>query len=148
MIKGIDMNYSQVESPRWANAEQTEIFVLVNWEPVGYQDWARLIPTDPTENINKLLKEVLNGDHGPIGEYVPPTDAEIAEKLAMDASSIRGIRDYILTQEVDPIVSNPLRWADMTTSEQNAWSQYRTDLLNITDQSGFPHNVTWPTKPE
>jgi hypothetical protein len=41
-----------------------------------------------------------------------------------------------------------LRWADMTTEQQNAWSQYRTDLLNITEQEGFPHNVVWPSRPE
>lgn len=64
------------------------------------------------------------------------------------AESIRAKRNSLLVSYVDPIVSNSLRWADMTISEQNAWSQYRTDLLNITDQSGFPTNVTWPTKPQ
>jgi len=63
------------------------------------------------------------------------------------SEEVRSNRDMKLATEVDPIVSNPLRWADMTTEQQNAWSQYRTDLLNITDQEGFPHNVTWPTKP-
>ena len=61
---------------------------------------------------------------------------------------VRQIRDDILLSEVDPIVSNPLRWADMTIAEQNAWAQYRTDLLNVPQQSGFPHDITWPTKPE
>lgn len=61
---------------------------------------------------------------------------------------VRALRDKKLKREVDPIVSNPLRWADMTTEQQNAWAQYRTALLNITDQAGFPHNVTWPEKPE
>ena len=60
---------------------------------------------------------------------------------------VRLQRDMLLSSEVDPIVCNPLRWADLTTAQQNAWTQYRTDLLNITDQSGFPDNVTWPTKP-
>ena len=64
------------------------------------------------------------------------------------AANVRMERDMVLASEVDPIVTNPLRWADMTTTEQNAWSQYRTDLLNITDQAGFPNDVTWPTKPE
>lgn len=63
------------------------------------------------------------------------------------AANMRSERDALLRSEVDPIVTNPLRWADMTTEQQNALSQYRTDLLNITDQAGFPHNVTWPTKP-
>lgn len=49
--------------------------------------------------------------------------------------------------EVDQMAGNALRWASLTTEQQNAWAQYRTDLLDITDQDGFPHNVTWPTKP-
>ena len=83
----------------------------------------------------------------------PMTDAELAQdfsdadRLEITKDAVRYLRDQKLKSEVDPIVSNPLRWADMTTAEQNAWSQYRTDLLNITDQAGFPHNVTWPTKP-
>ena len=31
------------------------------------------------------------------------------------------------------------------TAEQ---TQYRQDLRDITDQSGFPTDITWPTKPE
>jgi hypothetical protein len=53
-----------------------------------------------------------------------------------------------LLVEVDAMVSNPLRWADMTTEQQSLWTQYRTDLLNVPQQFGFPHGVTWPTKPE
>lgn len=60
---------------------------------------------------------------------------------------LRAIRDRLLLEEVDPIVSNPLRWADLTTEQQNAWAAYRRALLDITDQAGFPHSVTWPTKP-
>jgi len=60
---------------------------------------------------------------------------------------VRAERDDILTNRVDPLVSNPLRWASMTTEQQNAWSQYRTDLLNVPQQSGFPSSVTWPTQP-
>lgn len=76
------------------------------------------------------------------------TDEEIAECQAEWPKAIREERDYKLQTEVDPIVSNSLRWADMTTEQQNAWAQYRTDLLNITEQEGFPENVTWPVKPE
>ena len=64
------------------------------------------------------------------------------ECTAVTGDVVRMKRDERLRQEVDPIVSNPLRWADITTAEQNAWSQYRTDLLNITDQASFPHYVT------
>lgn len=75
------------------------------------------------------------------------TDEEIAKCQAEWPKAIREERDMKLETEVDPIVSNPLRWSSMTTEQQNAWSQYRTDLLNITEQEGFPETVTWPTKP-
>jgi len=96
--------------------------------------------TDTTVD-NEAIKAML-GSH--ISAYVPPTQEELDAEAGL---KVRSRRDMHLTTEVDPIVSNPLRWADLTTAEQNAWSQYRTDLLNITDQEGFPHNVTWPTKP-
>lgn len=75
------------------------------------------------------------------------TAEEIAAGQAEWPKAIREERDYKLRTEVDPIVSNPLRWADMTAEQQAAWAAYRTALLDITDQAGFPHNVTWPTKP-
>lgn len=71
------------------------------------------------------------------------------EELDEENSGIqRGYRDMLLATEVDPIVSNALRWAELTTEQQNAWTQYRTDLLNVPQQSGFPNTITWPTKPE
>lgn len=96
--------------------------------------------TDTTVD-NAAVKAILGSN---IAAYVPPTQEELD---AQASAAVRAQRDSILANEVDPIVSNPLRWADMTTEEQNAWSQYRTDLLNVPQQAGFPHNVTWPTKP-
>jgi hypothetical protein len=63
-------------------------------------------------------------------------------------TEVREIRDLLLVDNVDPKVANHLRWADMSSSQQNVWSQYRTDLLNVPQQAGFPANVTWPTPPE
>lgn len=60
---------------------------------------------------------------------------------------IREQRNEKLLQEVDPLVTNPLRWAELTEEKQAEWTQYRTDLLNIPEQSGFPNTITWPTKP-
>ena len=61
---------------------------------------------------------------------------------------VREKRDLLLSGVVDPIVTNPLRWDALTDAKQAEWTQYRTDLLNLPDQSGFPNTVTWPTKPE
>jgi hypothetical protein len=77
--------------------------------------------------------------------YVPPTQEELD---AAAAAIVREERDRRLTSDVDPIVSNPLRWADLTAEKQAEWAAYRRALLDITAQSGFPHSVVWPIKPE
>ena len=63
------------------------------------------------------------------------------------AMVVRATRDTLLANVVDPIVSNPLRWADMTAEKQAAWAAYRRALLDISQQSGFPHDVVWPVAP-
>lgn len=67
---------------------------------------------------------------------------------AAQAVVIRSTRDSILANTVDPLVSNPLRWGGMTAEQQAAWAAYRQALLDIPQQSGFPHNVIWPNKAE
>lgn len=77
--------------------------------------------------------------------YVPPTQEELD---AIAAAEVRSMRDYKLRTEVDPIVTNPLRWADLTAEKQAEWATYRRALLDITQQQGFPYSVTWPAKPQ
>jgi len=68
-------------------------------------------------------------------------------ELQVLSEDVRNERDYLL-RSMDKVVANPLRWAAMSAEDQAAWTQYRTDLLNVPQQQGFPHNVSWPTKPE
>lgn len=67
---------------------------------------------------------------------------------AMVAANVREERNFRLATEVDPMVTNPLRWGDLSAEQQQAWADYRRSLLDITAQTGFPHSVTWPVKPE
>jgi hypothetical protein len=65
---------------------------------------------------------------------------------------LRAERNRLLEEEVDPIVSNNLRWADMTAEKQTEWSNYRTALLDLpanqTPVDDDLSNITFPTKPE
>ena len=99
-------------------------------------------PADTDTTINNDEVMALVGTD--FAAYVAPTQAELDEQAA---TGVRGERDNILATVVDPLVSNPLRWADLTSDKQTEWATYRTDLLAVPQQSGFPHNVTWPTKP-
>ena len=133
---------TEIRNAKSLNAENTWFDVEINHPEFGWIPYT-LDPNDTDQTVsNDDLLAMIDSN---FEAYVPPTQAELD---AQAATAVRAQRDWLLQNEVDPIVSNPLRWADLTTAQQNAWSQYRTDLLNITDQAGFPHNVTWPTKPE
>ena len=93
------------------------------------------------------------------GVEIQLTDAEVAEYYAEQAAfalervdfciaAARDERDSRLVKDVDPIVSNPFRWDVLTAAKQAEWAQYRTALLNVPDQAGFPDDITWPTKPQ
>lgn len=132
---------------RYANSENNEYLATVVYSHLGDDtpQEARFFDADAgTRHIEEGLERIRAGEFGTPAPYVPPTQEELDEDAAI---TVRIEREMILREIVDPIVTNPLRWADMTTEQQNAWTQYRTDLLNITDQVGFPHNVTWPTRP-
>lgn len=77
-------------------------------------------------------------------QWVAPAQSWVNEQAAKNVRSER-LRKLVL--EVDPLVSNPLRWNDLTAEKREAWTAYRTALLNITAQTGFPHTVVWPVKP-
>lgn len=64
------------------------------------------------------------------------------------AQIARGERESRLANDVDPLVSNPLRWEELSESKQQEWRDYRTALLNVPNQDGFPNDIDWPTKPE
>lgn len=78
-------------------------------------------------------------------QWVPPTEQEVYDE---QAAIVRGQRNLRLIRDVDRVVSNPLRWADMSTEKQQEWTAYRQALLDISQQAGFPFNVVFPTKPQ
>lgn len=63
------------------------------------------------------------------------------------AESVRAQRDGLL-QQLDAVVSNPLRWGDLTDKQQNSIKAYRQKLLHVPAQEGFPLSVNWPSKPK
>ena len=68
------------------------------------------------------------------------TDEEIAENTATQGSTVRDLRNKLLTE------------TDWTALSDNtlttAMAEYRQALRDVTSQEGFPYDVTWPTKPE
>lgn len=62
-------------------------------------------------------------------------DAKTDEEKAAEK---RTIRDCYLSMYVDPVVTNPLRWADLSAEEQDVYKSYRQYLLDITEAEDWP----------
>ena len=137
----MSITITEVRNAASLQSDNLRMEVEINHPKFGWIPYT-LDPADTDTTIdNAQVLNIIGSDFAP---YVAPTQAELD---AQAAASVRAQRDALLV-EVDAMVSNPLRWAAMTTEQQTAWSQYRTDLLNVPQQDGFPHGVTWPTKPE
>ena len=132
---------TQVRNAKSLQSDNTRLDVEINNPNYGWIPYT-LNPADTDTTIDN--DEVLSLIGTDFADYVPPTQAELDEQAA---ANIRRKRDNILATVVDPLVSNPLRWADLTSEKKYKWSQYRTDLLNVPQQAGFPNSITWPTEP-
>jgi hypothetical protein len=133
---------TEVRNAASLQSDNLRMDVEINHPEFGWIPYT-VDPADTDTTINN--DEVLALIGTDFAAYVAPTQEEID---AAAAAQVRAERDNILTKVVDPLVSNPLRWADLTEAKQAEWSQYRTDLLNVPQQSGFPNTITWPTEPE
>ena len=123
-------------------ADNLRMDVEINHPEFGWIPYT-LDPSDTDTTIdNDAIVALIGTD---FAAYVAPTQAELD---AAAAAQVRGERDNILATVVDPIVSNPLLWAELTLEKQEEWKQYRLDLKNIPQQDSFPYDVSWPTKPE
>ena len=132
---------TEVRNARSMNAENTQFDLEINHPDYG---WIPYLLTDFDTDMtidNTALLSLIGSDFSP---YVAPTQEELD---ATKASQVRHVRDQLLVSDVDPVVSNPLRWADLSEQEQADVSAYRLALLDVPSQSGFPHTVSWPTPP-
>lgn len=90
-----------------------------------------------------MFEVITNGVTGEITTR-PYTAKEIAAlqpttaKLSSDARAIRN--QLLFESDWTQVLDAPV--------DQAAWSDYRKELRDITGQTGFPQNITWPIKPE
>lgn len=103
-----------------------------------------VVPDDLATNLHPVIgfaKLLDNNGTLKLPENLP----ELAEqkRLADLSNEARAKRDQMLT-ELDRIVGNPLRWASLSSEQQNAAAEYRQSLLDVPQQEGFPAKVLWP----
>lgn len=82
-----------------------------------------------------MVKEWLDAGNTPEPQF---TEEELFEQKA---SEVRAQRNALLA-ECDFILM-----PDFPLNDKSMWEQYRQDLRDVTEQSGYPDVVIWPEKP-
>jgi len=80
------------------------------------------------------------------GNVTTAADNEIAYKARIDsevAASVRAERDRLIA-ETDWVV---VMAKETGTNIATAMKTYRQELRDLPSAAGFPHTITWPTKP-
>lgn len=99
---------------------------------------------DIAETGKWVYEQVISGNAGEITDYVIPEPQDLTYE--QKAEIIRADRDYLLKQ-LDLVISNPLRWNDLSSNDQEILANYRRALLDVPQQPGFPDNVVLPDVP-
>jgi UDP-N-acetylglucosamine 2-epimerase len=82
---------------------------------------------------------IVVADNATLAEFPGFTEEAPIIDLPLLALDARKERNLLLVE------TDHFALVDVTLS--NDMRDYRQDLRDITDQSGFPTNITWPTKP-
>ena len=81
-------------------------------------------------NENQQYTIEDDGDYYKVA-LIPEPTIEEKQKYARD------VRNNYLETYVDPLVTNPLRWADLSEEEQTQIKEYRLYLLNYTEEESW-----------
>lgn len=102
------------------------------------------MPSDCVEITEQRHEELMQAQAGGL-EIVGDADGNPTTidpaTIPMTPEQARAKRESLLIES---------DWTQMPDApvDKAAWATYRQALRDITQQSGFPHDVVWPTKPE
>jgi hypothetical protein len=127
------MKLVYAKDPVWANRSKTLINVTARFEEIEEDLPFTANPDDTEEHGRDIYAKALEGEFGEVAPFDPP-------QVPLDYVewAVREIRNEKLQTEVDPIVTNPLRWGELSPEQQQAYSNYRRALLDITEDPAFP----------
>ena len=146
------LSYSSVINIQWANLAKTVIICSVNFDhlPEEYVQFCCMDNSNDHPHVKEIFDKCVAGEFGAIAD----ADISISEEDAL--LIIRQERDKLLSEVVDPVLTNQLRWNSLNEEKQQEWATYRQALLDLPengvvvwDDNAIQHVVSnLPTKPE
>lgn len=132
------MKYTTVINPVWTNAEHTVIVCDVDFDDLSEETVPfAAVASGDYPHTHEIFSRCVAGEFGPIAEYVPPPPPTTEEL----ATAARAERNRLLTE------TDWTQAADVPQATKDLWAPYRQALRDVPQQSGFPTDIVWPTKP-
>lgn len=127
------MKLIYANNPKWINRSQTLIDLTVRFEEINEDLPFTANPNDVETHGRDIYARAVAGEFGNVAPFnvTPPSNDSVKE-------AVRQERNRRLKNEVDSIVLNPLRWASLTTEQQQTVASHRIALLDITNNPSFP----------
>lgn len=116
----------------YVNKEKLRDYIILP-TPKNLEDYYEV---EVEDNFNPKCSEAYN-----------PNTGKFEPCLTFLAKQARKERDNLLAK-IDTLVSNPLRWVDVSEEDKDKVIKYRKNLLNVPQQKNFPTKIRWPKIPE
>ena len=137
------MKYSNVTNCKYVSSDGLHIGCQVTFDTLGSVYFVASA-NDSEAHGREIYQKANAGDFGVVAEYIPASN-ELTLQQKEDQARLK--RNQQLLQ-IDAVVSNPLRWAEIDSQERDNISAYRTALLNVPQQAEFPTSIIWPEVPD
>ena len=114
--------------------------VLASWNVFPVTDEPTPVYNPATQNCNQVNPTLIDGKWVMTWAVTPATPEQIAERTSAKESEVRQQRNQLLSA---------CDWTQLPDAPVPAapWATYRQELRDVTAQSGFPWDVTWPEEP-
>lgn len=135
------MEVSYAKQPVFSSFDRSSVDLIVKFSHLAEEVPFTASRNDPAEHGRELYARAISGEFGKVGPYtgLTPTEQAVADK--------RQVRNNLL-MELDAVVSNPIRWGELSEQEQQELKDYRRSLLDAPNQPGFTQpTFQWPAKP-
>jgi hypothetical protein len=132
------MQFEYAKDPRWANAEQTLIDLIIKWDSYPEELPFTANPNDTEAYCRQIYAAAVEGQFGRVAAYVAPI-ANAGQNKATAEKRLQAT-DWVN----EPDVYDPARNPHLMNRE--AFLDYRSRCRNI---AVYPvaGNLNWPTQP-
>jgi hypothetical protein len=115
---------------------------------VHYEELLHNYKEGSLREIDKLCKVWLESNTpSDFAPYVPSAE-ELEVQVRDERNMLIESTMWVVQRHQSEVANTSVSTTSITEQKYQEWLTYHQELRDITDQSGFPTSVVWPTQPE